>query len=210
MSKKMNKKKDETTEQRILDAAERLFLEKGFAMTSTTEIAREAGCNHALLHYYFRTKERLFEQIFEKKIILFAGVFHGPDLPGESFEDKLRRKISAHFDILIQNPKLPMLILTDMTNSKERIALAKEALGHFPEMLLSNLDKELKIEIEKGSIRPITAQDLLMNILSLNIFAFVSMPLFTMILEVREEDKKVFLEHRKEVIINTIINSLKP
>jgi len=58
-------------EQLIVETAERLFLEKGFAMTSTTEIAKEIGCNQALVHYYFRTKAKLFEAIFEKKIKLF-------------------------------------------------------------------------------------------------------------------------------------------
>ena len=63
----MNLPKDISTEQLILEAAEKLFLEKGFAMTSTTEIARVAGCNQALVHYYFRTKENLFQSIFENK-----------------------------------------------------------------------------------------------------------------------------------------------
>ena len=60
-------------EEAILDAATRLFLQKGFKATSTTEIAREAGCNQALVHYYFRTKERLFEAIFQQKIKFFVG-----------------------------------------------------------------------------------------------------------------------------------------
>jgi TetR/AcrR family transcriptional regulator len=66
---------ENTFEQAILEAAEKLFLEKGFAMTSTTEIAREAGCNQALVHYYFRTKAKLFDSVFEKKAVCFFPPF---------------------------------------------------------------------------------------------------------------------------------------
>lgn len=206
----MEKKEDISIEQKILEAAEELFLDKGYTRTSTTEIAKKAGCTHAMVHYYFRTKERLFEKIFENKINLFAVVFNGPDLPGETFEDKLRRRIGAHFDILVENPKLPILILTDMTNSAERISLAREAMGYFPEMLFNNLGRELEVEIQKGTVRPISARDLVMNILSLNIFTFVSLPLFSMIINLPDEQKSQFLDHRKQEIIETIIRSLRP
>ena len=75
-TEKTAKNETEPMEQAILRAAERLFLDKGFALTSTTEIAREAGCNQALVHYYFRTKENLFEKIFEQKIrMLISNIF---------------------------------------------------------------------------------------------------------------------------------------
>lgn len=206
----MEKKEEVSMEKKILEAAEKLFLDKGFARTPTTEIAKVAGCNHAMLHYYFRTKERLFEKIFENKIVMFAGAFHGPNIPGESFEDKLRRMIGSHFDILIENPKLPMLILSDMMNSPERIALAKEALGNYPHILFTNLSSDLEKEISNGNIRKITAQDLLFTILSLNIFTFVSLPMFTMVLEIPESQKSEFIAQRKKDITETILRSLRP
>ena len=70
----MEFKNNQSMESIILETAERLFLEKGFAMTSTTEIAKEVGCNQALVHYYYRTKENLFNVIFEQK---FNGFFQG-------------------------------------------------------------------------------------------------------------------------------------
>ncbi len=206
----MDKKEDISMEQKILDAAERLFLDKGFVRTSTTEIAKEAGCNHAMVHYYFRTKDRLFEKIFENKIVLFTNAFHTPNVPGESFEDKLKRMIEAHFDVLLDNPKLPMLILSDMTNSSTRIALAREALGNNPQLIFESLGKDLEREIKKGNIRPITPQDLLFTILSLNIFTFVAMPLYTMVLEVVESQRSYFLEQRKKDIVETVLKSLRP
>lgn len=206
----MEKKADMNMEQKILETAEELFLENGFTKTSTTDIAKKAGCNHALLHYYFRTKENLFQKVFESKVGLFVDAFYSPDLPGETFEDKLRRKIGAHFDVLVKNPKLPMLVLTDMANTPERVHLAKEALGPFPGKLFAKLDKELEEEVAKGTIRPVEAKDLVMNILSLNIFAFVSLPLFAAINDLPEAELQEFLQHRKQVITDTILQSLRP
>lgn len=71
----MEQTREQSMESIILETAERLFLDKGFALTSTTEIAREAGCNQALVHYYFRTKEQLFIRIFEEKIKIFGRGF---------------------------------------------------------------------------------------------------------------------------------------
>jgi len=84
--------KDSNTEQMILETAERLFLRKGYAMTSTTEIAREVGCNQALVHYYFRTKDRLFEAIFEKKVRLFVSTLLQVTHEEVPFEEKLKRR----------------------------------------------------------------------------------------------------------------------
>lgn len=206
----MDKKAEVNMEQRILEVAEGLFLENGFAQTSTTDIARKAGCNHALLHYYYRTKENLFQKIFESKVGLFIEAFAAPYLPDETFENRLRRSIEAHFDVLIKNPRLPMLILSDMANKPERVNLAKEALGSFPQELFARLDKELEVEIAKGTVRPMKGRDLVMNILSLNIFTFISLPLFAAINDMPEDQFPEFLEYRKRVIADTILQSIRP
>lgn len=203
-------KKEINMEEKILEVAERLFLDKGFAKTSTTEIAKEAGCNHAMVHYYFRTKEKLFLKIFENKIAILATAFYDADNQTGSFEEKLKKKISAHFDILAQNPKLPMLALSELTSTPERINLAKKVFGNIPQNIFRALDLDLKEEIAKGRIRPITSQDLLMNIISLNIFLFISLPLFKKIIEIPEEETQTYIEHRKQEIIETILKSLKP
>ncbi len=206
----MQKKKDLTTEQKILEVAEKLFLDKGFAATSTTEIAKKAGCNHAMLHYYFRTKEKLFQKIFENKIGLFAQAFLEPGNPEDDFETNLRRRVSAHFDMIRNNPKLPLLILTEMASNPERIALLRESLGSFPDKLFESLNKDLEKEIEKGTIRPVSGRNLLMNILSLNAFFFASLPVFSLMLGMPKGDTKAFIEQRREEITETIIHSLKP
>ena len=108
----MDIKNEQNMEQAILETAERLFLEKGFASTSTTQIAKAVGCNQALVHYYFRTKENLFQQIFIVKIELFLKTFMIEENEGDFFT-KMERRIGLYFDMLSYNRKLPFLILNE-------------------------------------------------------------------------------------------------
>lgn len=199
-----------TTEQVILETAERLFLEKGFALTSTTEIAKKAGCNQALVHYYFRTKENLFQQIFMQKVQLFASTFLSIDDEDLPFEEKLQRKIEAHFDLLSANPKLPFLLLNEVFTNPERLMQIKEKIELLPLMMLNRLDRELREEIDKGQIRPISTIDLIINVLSLNIFLFLSRPILSVLLNSPEENWPELEKHRKQEIVTTILNSLRP
>ena len=206
----MNKDADLNMEQKILDVAVELFLNNGFDKTSTTEIAKKVGCNQALIHYYFRTKENLFQKVFESKFKSFASVFLALKKPEADFIENLRNMISAHFEILAEHPKFPFLILFDMLYDKKRIALLKESIGNIPQGIFAIIGNDLEAEIAKGNIRRISAMDLLLNIISLNAFLFASLPLFSEILGISEEQKKHLIEHRKQEIIETIIGSLKP
>ena len=118
---------DKPMEQQILETAEKLFLEKGFAATSTTQIAKEIGCNQALIHYYFRTKENLFNSIFESKFkMLFRRIFDTTQLESLSFNDKVKYIVETHFDILAENPRMPMLIINEFSRQPEQIKILKE------------------------------------------------------------------------------------
>ena len=113
----------------ILETAERLFLAKGFASVSTVQIARECGCNQALVHYYFRTKENLFNTIFESKFRLF---FESIQLSQQehnlNFIEKLTLIIEKHFDLLLENQQLPMLIFSELLRKTENIEILKNKL----------------------------------------------------------------------------------
>lgn len=202
-------KKNTTTEERILEIAERLFLEKGFAMTSTTDIAKVAGCNQALVHYYYRTKERLFEAIFEKKATLFFSTFLEIEQDNLTFEEKLIRKISSHFDILRDNPRLPFLMINEFTTNPKRIRYLKEKLSKLPLIILNNMEKELKSEIKKKTLRPITLIDLIFTIISLNVTLFLAKPIIMEVASMTEKDFTKFLEYRKKEHIRIILTSLK-
>lgn len=194
----------------ILKAAENLFLNKGFAMTSTTEIAAAAGCNQALVHYYFRTKERLFTTIFKQKAKLFASVLFTIDDEGGSFEDKLKRKIEAHFDMLVQNPRLPFLIINEITTKPQRIDDIKSSVAEVITGVAFNFQKSLDDAIRDGVIRKISMENLLLNILSMNVGLFLVAPIFRNVFGINNEQFEMMLADRRREVVMTILNGLRP
>jgi len=206
----MTEEKNADTGQIILDSAERLFLEKGFARTSTTEIAKEAGCNQSLVHYYYRTKERLFEAIFELKLKLFLGNFlkiGNDDIP---FEEKLKRKIEAHYDILAANPRLPFLVLNELTSDTNRITSLKKKVGTYAKVALKQFEDELAIAIAKGTIRNITPLDLILTIISMNVALFLASPIIRELMDIDDKAFDVLVARRKQENVAIILKGIKP
>ncbi len=207
----MEIKNDQKMELAILEVAERLFLEKGFKLTSTTEIAKQVGCNQALVHYYFRTKNNLFNSIFEQKFkLFFQGIFEMKNLSKLQFQDKLKYIIEAHFDLLKKNPRLPALILNELSRQPEQVNILREKLRKIPEELMIEFNTELQDEIKKGNIRDITLLDLIYSMIALNVSIFVMMPLFEKLLTLDEIQKEYMIQHRKSENVDFILKSLRP
>jgi AcrR family transcriptional regulator len=206
----MGIKTDSSSEQKILEVSERLFLEKGFALTSTTEIAKEVGCNQALVHYYFRTKDNLFNTIFENKFkLFFQHVFELNKLENLPFEGKLKLMIESHFDLIKENPKLPLLIINEMSRQPERLKLLREKLHALPEQLFEQLNSGLQIEITAGRVRSVSLLDLIATIISLNVSLFLLMPVAGKILNMNNSQKEMMYQHRRTEHVTIILNYLK-
>jgi AcrR family transcriptional regulator len=206
----MEDKENPTMEVLILETAEKLFLEKGFASTSTTEIAREVGCNQALVHYYYRTKENLFNLIFEKKFRqFFQYIFNIENLDQMSFQDKLKRIIESHFDMVRQNSRVPLLIVTEFSRNPEMVAALKEKLKDVVTGLFKTLNEDLEAEITAGRIRQITLIDLIFNTISINISLFLLLPVASEIMGMDDKQKEIVINHRREEHVTLILNGLK-
>jgi len=207
----MEIKHDQSLEQSILEVAEKLFLEKGFASTSTTEIAKEVGCNQALVHYYFRTKENLFNVIFEQKFkLFFQGIFEMKNMGELKFQDKLKHIIETHFDLLRKNPRMPRLILNELSRRPDQISILREKLHLLPELVFTELNKDLQAEIKLGNIRNIILIDIIFSMLSLNIALFVMLPVAESLLQLNEFQKETLLDHRRSENVEFILKSLRP
>ncbi len=202
---------EQSMEQLILETAERLFLEKGFAMTSTTEIAKAVGCNQALVHYYFRTKDNLFNVIFEQKFReFFQGTFEFKAQGAVSFQEKLKFIIESHYDILLKNPGIPFLILNELSRRPEQIQILKEKLQSFVEQIFSELSNDLKTEIENKRVRDVSLIDIIFSIISLNVALFIMMPVVESVLQLDENKKRELLLHRKKENVEFVLNSIRP
>jgi AcrR family transcriptional regulator len=137
-------------EERILEAAEELFLEQSFAKTTTGQIAKLAGCNQALVHYYYRTKENLFDKIFEEKArLLFSNLLNieTADMP---FEEKIRTMVGVHFDFLRKNPRLAPFVLNEIMFNPARLRSLVDKLQQYPKSIFMQMEPRLNAEIERG------------------------------------------------------------
>ena len=190
---------DKNMEVQILETAEKLFLEQGFAKTTMSQIANEVGCNKALVHYYYRSKDKLFDRIFEEKAKFLLNNLLNSHAEGETFADKLAMKIRGHFDFLKENPKIPAFLFNELSTNPDRMkSFVEKIIAQFhPLEMLEEMNKELQEEIMKGNIRPVSIIDLLISILCLNITPFLVKPFF---LSLYSDNQQIdlFFENRKE------------
>ncbi len=204
---------EETHQERlIIQAAEELFLDKGFAATSTTEIAKKAGCNQALVHYYFRTKERLFYMIFISKVRLFLSSLKNRGEDKDAFLSRLRFQVEAHFDILAANPKIPFLIASELVVNPERRASIIEYIrtDDTYTSILEVFDRELQEAISRGEVRSVRLEELIQTIVSLNVMTFIASPILSDLFSYTPEQIQEQYKIRKALNWDVIQRWLEP
>ncbi|MDR0613108.1 MAG: TetR/AcrR family transcriptional regulator [Dysgonamonadaceae bacterium] len=200
-----------STEQIILEAAEAEFLEKGYGNTKTVAIARRAGVSHSMLHYYFRTKEQLFQKIFKEKVQILAQMFGGIFEKDRPFTETVRLVVETQFNFVAQNPQLPPFIFNEILSNEENRKWSIEAL--FPQIFphLCTIEKLLNDEIAKGAVRPITIRDLILNAISINVVTFLALPVLKDTFNLDGHEALThFLNERRESNVQFILNALKP
>lgn len=194
------------TELRILEAAEAEFLEQGFDGARTVSIAERAGVTHAMLHYYYRSKEQLFQKILDGKVDTLVSsavtAFMAQDKP---FLQRVEEGISAHFDFLMANPQIPLFIVREI--GKRDLGIERKIHETGLQFFLK-IKEEVQDLVNKGEIRPIDPLMLLIDIISQNVFPFMVVPVIAGALDIT--DSRAFLEQIKQENIRLIITRLKP
>ncbi len=186
------------TEQAILEAAEREFLAKGFEGARTTSIARAAGVTHAMLHYYFRTKEKIFERILDEKMRLIGeSVLTAFGQPGLPLPERLRQGIENHFDLLAAQADLPRFVVTEVFSHPERCEVMRRRIRRILDRLLVDLQRELDEAAARGEADPVDALTLLLDIISLNVFSILAYPLLAPLVGDPEGGRDRFFAMRK-------------
>jgi TetR/AcrR family transcriptional regulator len=197
----------ESTEQRIFDAAHDVFLKKGLDGAKMQEIADHAGINKALLHYYYRTKEKLYESVVKAVIgraIPVVQQMIEADLP---LREKIERFVDFYVDMIGRNPFVPLFLITEMNKHPERF---------FEHVFPKELPKpafflrQVEAEIAAGTIRPFKPAHLLINIISMCIFPFLARPLIRVALGLDPAELKKFLEERKSEVKRFVFAALEP
>jgi AcrR family transcriptional regulator len=201
----------ETQEELILRAARSVFLRKGLDGARMQEIADEAGINKALLHYYFRNKEKLFQAVFNRVLNEFLPALMENFQSDISFEQKIRSFVDIYFRLLSQNVFIPQFIIGELNRDPQGLKSFVDRLAN--EVLkpnFSRLEEQIRDEIQKGTIRPVDPYNLMVNIVSMCIFPFIARPILSQLLfDGNQESYAAFLEVRKKHIPDFIMNSIK-
>jgi AcrR family transcriptional regulator len=194
------------TEKRILDAAKEVFIAKGFDGARMQEIADIAEINKALLHYYFRNKDKLFKAVFEETLLQIGPLvlsFVNEPMP---LEVKIWKFVDDYIEIIKNNPKLPLFILNEIHVNPDRV-LNFLNIGTFLDTKV--LQDQLNKETEVSKLNRIDVKHFVVNILSMTIFPFIGKPIMQKTLKIKEDDWEKFLEERKSVVPQTIMNWIK-
>lgn len=200
----------QTKEQAILAAAEQEFLTKGFDGARTTSIAATAGVTHAMLHYYFRTKENLFDRVLDAKIQLMGqSVLKAFGDSGLPLAERLRNGIVSHFDFIVANPDMPRFIVNEVFSRPDRYESMRIRIREITDTLLRDLQRDLDESAARGETEPMDVRMLMLDIISLNVFTFIAYPIIEPILGDFTNDRERFFEQRKAEIIEVITRRLK-
>ena len=192
--------KESVTEEKIKEAARKVFMEKGYGQARTRDIAEEAGINLALLNYYFRSKEKLFDIIMEESLHeMFHLVTSIVDDKETSLEQKIELIINRYMDSLLENPHLPLFVLSEIQANPKKLL---ERVG-IPDNLImqSYFYKQIEEQLEKNGMGNMPALHFFINMLSMSIFPVVAKPLLMALHgSITNEGYMTFINERRKLI----------
>lgn len=189
----MKKNKDATTEERIIGAARKVFTQKGYAATRTRDIAEEAGLNLALLNYYFRSKEKLFDIVMAEKVAQLFG-FIAPVVNDKTttLEEKVIRIADTYITMLSANPGLPLFVLSEIRNNPEHFGNRLQA-GR----LLTESFFVIQLKERRPDMNPL---HFILNVLSMCIFPFIAEPVLQAADVFDKSTFDIFIDERKKLV----------
>jgi len=189
---------DFSTEEKIKNAARTVFHKKGFAAARTRDIAEEAGINLALLNYYFRSKEKLFNIVMlETFQSFFASISQVFNEPGSTLEEKIEKFASNYIDLLFQEPEIPLFIISEIRNNPEELM---QKIDFKKAVFNSVFLKQFNEGVKSGKIKEQHFLHFMMNFMGLIAFPFIAKPLLKEISGLNEEQFNKIIEERKTLI----------
>jgi len=196
------------TEEQIFRAAIDEFAENGKKGARMQAIAENVGCNKALIHYYFRNKERLYEEVFDFLFSRFFTTIHHAITDAPTFEETLIRFVDEFTEFLKEFGPYPILMLKemDMESKKLRFERIKEQTGTGP---MSLFKEKMGQAVERGEIRDLDARQTFMSIMGTCTYLFIAFPVLSLSNPDAAEHKSEIIEERKRHIIDLIYNGLK-
>jgi len=203
------------TEQQILDAAHAVFVRRGTSGARMQDIAAEAGVNQALLHYYFRSKERLSEAVFRRAAAQLLPRVIEAMASELSIEDKVARVVELELDHLLRVPYLPGYIISELHHHPERARqLISAVTGMTPEdvrpRVVTRLREQLDAGVRDGRFRPIAPDQFIVNLFSLCIFPFAARPMLMALLGLDQPGFERFIGQRRDQLTAFVLGAMRP
>lgn len=199
--------RDPNTEEKIVQAAEKVFIENGMAGARMQQIADEAGINKSLLHYYYRSKEKLFSIVFRTAIrALIPNVLRSYHKNDGDFFTKVRNFVTGYLTIIEKHPHIPGFVIHELSHRPEELTNMLAEL----DLDISKIIVDIEKEIAEGNIKAIAPVDLIINIVSLCIFPVVAKPMVSGIFfQGDKQAYKEFIKARKDHVADFVIESIK-
>jgi AcrR family transcriptional regulator len=202
----MKKIKDTTTETDILQAAKKVFQKKGMTGARMQEIADEAGINKAMLHYYYRSKQQLFESVFKNAFSMLAPQLNKIINADTTLFKKIKDFTNSYISFVIKHPYLPNFIIQELNRNPEFVKnLVSEE--QFPNIEV--FKNQVESCVKNKTIRPISPEQLFINIMALNVFPFVGAPLLMGFTRTDKTQYKNLMKQRKTEVSQFIIHAIK-
>jgi TetR/AcrR family transcriptional regulator len=197
---------DHHSESSILETAKSVFLKRGYFGTRMQEIADSAGINKAMLHYYFRSKDKIFDAIFKESFnSIFPKILEILD-SDEPFEQKIHSFFSRYIDILLKHPHIPGFVMHEIAHNPERLkTFFQQHLADTPKKFV----KQVKQEIDAGHIVKMDPRQIIVNILCLAVFPFAAKPLIQHVLNLKDSDYKDFMLERKKILPEFVMRAIR-
>lgn len=197
---------EKQTEEQIFLAAQRVFQEKGFAGARMQEIADEADINKSMLHYYYRSKEKLFLEVFQTSVKKIFPQLISILSSDDELEAKVKKVVEFYYNTFRKNPYLPSFVLHEMNQHPKRF---KEFIKSQNIQIPNEFAVQLKKEIEKGRIMPMKPTHFLINIVSLCLMPVIARTLVQTLFSLNDDEFDAFLSERKELIPRIIFSGVQ-
>ena len=186
------------SEERIKAAARKVFHQKGYAGTRTRDIAEEAGINHAMVNYYFRSKEKLFQIVMiETMTYFFQGISAILNEETTSLEQKIEQVVAKYIDLLLEEPELPTFVFNEVRSNPEPF------IGNSPiykALQNSVLARQYAEAVARGEVSEPNLLQMVLNVISLVIFPFITQPILIALNKIDNDQYKALMLERKKLI----------
>jgi AcrR family transcriptional regulator len=193
------------TEDQIFEAAARVFQQDGYAGARMQQIADEANINKSMLHYYFRSKEKLFREVFRKEMTRFFPSLFQVLASEDTLDKKVPQLIEAYYGFLQDNPNIVQFVIQEMNNHPDEFRSFMNEKGIHPP---ASFGEQIQEEIAQGNLDPVDPHQLLVSIVGLILFPFIAQVMVKTLFNQKEEDYMEFLKNRKAFLTDFILNAI--